>query len=295
MKTMRRANDFLAQYFPWFGIAGGVIITLAVLITAFAYTDQHGVRYSPFNHYISELGYVHVSQGAWLFNGAMVITGVLFLVFCLGLWTLFALTAGVTPGHWPASAQPSFAPAWGFSRWTRLPYHLIVATWYFRSGLLTVLLFGVAFLTQAKDQHRIPKRAVLFSLLAALAYGAFLTLMNTGHPIDMSSLGITPIGTRPTFSLLPIVEWCIFITTELWFLGVALMVKLKKVRRPLRGQAERVAPYGSRLCIILPLSLTAAKWEAAATKTPHYQWVANPIRSYWIPLYSVITKHYSRE
>jgi hypothetical membrane protein len=227
MKTIRRADDFLTQYFPWFGIAGGVIITLAVIITAFAYTDQHGVRYSPFNHYISELGYIHISRGAWLFNGAMVITGVLFLVFCLGLG-LYLRTPWGYAGTVAGISTAVFCAGVGLFSMDRLPYHLIVATWYFRSGLLTVLLFGIAFLAQAKGRHRIPKRAVLFSLLAALAYGAFLTLMDTGHSIDMSSLGITPIGTRPAFSLLPIVEWCVFITTELWFLGVALMVKLKE-------------------------------------------------------------------
>ena len=35
MKTIRRANDLLTQHFPWFGIAGGIVITIAVLITAF--------------------------------------------------------------------------------------------------------------------------------------------------------------------------------------------------------------------------------------------------------------------
>ena len=225
MKAIRRANDLLSRHFPWFGIAGGIVITAAVLITAFTYVDQHGARYSPFNHYISELGYVHVSQNAWLFNDAMIVTGVLFLIFCLGLglylhswWGYAGTLAGI--------GTAVFCAGVGIYSMDRLPYHLIVATWYFRFGLLTVLLYGVAFLTQTKNQRRIPKQAALFSLLAALAYGAFLTLMNTGHPIDMSSLGITPIGTRPTFSLVPMVEWSVFITTELWFLGVALMVKL---------------------------------------------------------------------
>jgi len=227
MKAIRRANDLLTLHFPWFGIAGGILITAAVLITAFAYVDEHGARYSPFNHYISELGYAHVSQDAWLFNSAMVITGFLFLIFCLGLglylhslWGYAGTLAGISTAV--------FCVGVGLYSMDRLPYHLIVATWYFRSGLLTVLLFGVAFLAQARNQHRIPKQAVLFSLLAALAYGAFLTLMDTGHSIDLSSLGITPIGTRPAFSLLPMVEWSVFITTELWFLGVALMVKLKR-------------------------------------------------------------------
>jgi len=67
------------------GLAGGGLIVCASVITALTYHGTNGELYSPFNHFISELGQRGVSQLAPLFNIRLMIGGVLFALFMLGL------------------------------------------------------------------------------------------------------------------------------------------------------------------------------------------------------------------
>jgi hypothetical protein len=99
--------------------------------------------------------------------------------------------------------------------------------WFFRGGLVTVLLFGVAILDQRKNDVRIPKIASLFSLLAALAYGAFLFLATFRSAGNAISTTLSSLDNPPPFRLLAVVEWLVFFTTILWFLGTASIVSLK--------------------------------------------------------------------
>ncbi len=57
-----------------------------------------------------------------------------------------------------------------------LKLHTIAAMTYFRAGLLMVLFFGLAILFQPAGKQIVPPAANLLSLLAFLAYGAFLML-----------------------------------------------------------------------------------------------------------------------
>jgi hypothetical membrane protein len=217
------------HHFRWFGIVGTAIITIASLITGFFFRTSAGYRYSPLNHFISELGWEGHSSLAWLFNVSLIITGILFIFFIVGLgllirgvWAKIAMASGLVTAI--------FCALVGVFPMNHLPQHTFVAMWFFRGGLATVTLFAIAFLVQPRDKIRISKTASLVSIPAFLAFGSFLILATTKIDPLSASTSLGTLTEPPPFRLLAVVEWSVFICTILWFLGVALL--LPRVKHP---------------------------------------------------------------
>jgi len=91
-------------------------------------------------------------------------------------------------------------------------------------GLATILFFTIAIFIQPAGQEVVPRAANIFSGLGVLAYSAFLIQAGRMPVVDASNEILNPsaLPERPRFWLLAILEWAIFITTMLWFLGVSL-------------------------------------------------------------------------
>jgi hypothetical membrane protein len=232
-----RSPALLVRLYPWLGIAGTGLVSIAVLAAALLYSGRHGEAYSLLNHFISELGEPGVSRAALLFNAGLVASGVLFIPCSLGLglhirsaWSLLGAASGVFTG--------AFLAGVGFFPMNNLAPHIFTAMWFFRCGLLTVLLFGIAFVAQRRGRLPVPRGAVAFSALAAAAYAAFLVkaaLPSSGgaHALEAA------FARRPAVWPLAVLEWAVFFTTILWFLGVPL-VAMGSARSLLR-EAQRVA------------------------------------------------------
>lgn len=218
-------KNFIAK-FHWFGIVGSLIIIAAVIIVAATFRNSAREPFSLLNRFVSELGWVSVSQNAWLFNSAIIITGILFILFCLGLG-LYIPNAWAKAGMATGIISAIFCSLVGVFPMNHLQPHTFVAMWFFRCGLATVLLFGIAVLAQNKKDVRIPKVASLFSLLAALTYGAFLFLATFRSAGNVSPATLSSLDNPPPFRLLAVVEWLVFFSTILWFLGTASIVSLK--------------------------------------------------------------------
>ena len=62
------------------GFVGAIIISLGSLLAGLKYREADGEAFSIFNHFVSELGHTVNSQGALLFNAALVIGSL-----CLGI------------------------------------------------------------------------------------------------------------------------------------------------------------------------------------------------------------------
>ena len=75
----------LMETFRYCGMAGCVLLAIAVTWTALSYRGKRQETYSPFNHFISELGEVGVSRQAWVFNAGLIASGILLLPFMIGL------------------------------------------------------------------------------------------------------------------------------------------------------------------------------------------------------------------
>lgn len=208
----------------YFGIGGCFIILLGVLLTALAYRGRKGERFSLLNHFISELGERSISDLALVFNLGLILGGLLLIPFLAHLGVRLNSIwgwLGCLAGFWTAFS----AMMVGLLPMNDLKPHTRAAISYFRGGLATVVLFGLAILLQPAGRVVIPYEANLISLLAVSDYATFLILLNKNWNTDaLNALDPASEAERPRFWLLPFMEWMVFFSTMLWFLVMALMV-----------------------------------------------------------------------
>jgi hypothetical membrane protein len=208
-----------------FGFAGTGMIVLAVLFPARSYRGKRGERYSLLNHFISELGEVGVSKAAWVFNGGLLLGGLMLLPYTIGLGLAFN-----SPLGWVGTAAGIIAvlgvTAVGIFPMNNLKFHAIAAMIYFRAGLLMVLFYGLAILFQPDGKSLIPPAANLLSLLAFLAYGAFLTLPRANKKQQRPKELLDPqqLPERPRVWMLPALEWAVFFSTVAWLFGMTFFI-----------------------------------------------------------------------
>jgi hypothetical membrane protein len=207
------------------GFAGTGLIVLAVLYPAFQYRGKCGERYSLLNHFISELGEVGISGAAWFFNTGLLLSGLVFLPYIIGLGLSFGSFLG-----WMGTTAGIIAAlgvsAVGIFPMNNLKLHTIAAMTYFRAGLVMVFFFGLAILFQSAGKTLVPQAANLFSLLAFLAYGAFLIfprLNNKGQaPANILDPEQTP--ERPRVWAMASLEWAVFFSTIAWLFGMTFFI-----------------------------------------------------------------------
>lgn len=208
------------------GFVGTGLIVLAVLFPALVYRGKSGEHYSLLNHFISELGEVGVSHAAWFFNAGLLLGGLVLLPYTIGLGLTFGSLLG-----WLGAAAGIIAvlgvAAVGIFPMNNLKPHTIAAMTYFRAGLVMVFFFGLAILTQTYGKQVVPPAANMLSLLAFLAYGAFLALPILGKKDEKTANPLDPEQTpeRPRFWAFPTLEWAVFFSTIAWLLGMAFLTK----------------------------------------------------------------------
>jgi hypothetical membrane protein len=216
--------QFIKIYFPFFGIGGSLLILLCMGVTGLVYRGKKGEKYSLFNHYISELGEVGVSKAAAVFNFGLIIAGLAFIPFIIGLgltignvWAKIGLAVGII-------STISCALV-GVFPMNHLKAHYWVAITYFRTGLVMVFLFTVAVFAQPAAGVIFPKASNLAGLLTFLCYAAFLLI--TRPPKEEgeepeSNPDPQKETKRPKYSRETILEWAVFFSTTFWFLILAL-------------------------------------------------------------------------
>jgi hypothetical protein len=224
MMTWDAVRAFLIYDYAYFGLTGSLLIICCILITGLVYRGKQGERYSIFNHYISELGEVGVSRLAPLFNLGLIVGGLVLMPFIVGmglalgsLWGKIALVVGI----WTALS----CAAVGLFPMNHVKSHTWVAMSYFRSGLVTVLLFSLAVFAQTAEFEIVPKLSNLAGLFSVLCYAAFLLIADTSTKKEESEnkvLDPEAQPERPRFWHMTILEWMVFFSTILWFLIIAL-------------------------------------------------------------------------
>lgn len=219
-------RTFLLQTYPLFGFIGSQLMIFAMFTTGIFYRGKKGERYSVLNHYISELGEVGVSKLAWLFNFGLILGGMLLLPFMIGfglelnnLWAKLGMIVGV----WAALS----VMAVGALPMNYLKAHSFVAMSYFRSGLVTVLLFSVAVFMQPAGQEVISKTSNIAGLISLLCYATFLLISDAPKKDkeedgDKNVLDPETEKVRPRVWRITILEWMVFFSTILWFLIIAV-------------------------------------------------------------------------
>jgi hypothetical membrane protein len=216
---------FFREHFEWFGLTACLIVSAALIIPIPLYSGRAGEKYSPLNHFVSELGEAGVSRGAWIFNGGMIAAGLLFLPFTLGLaftinnsWAMAGMVAGLFAAFWLILI--------GVFPMNKLKWHILAALSFFYCGLATILLFSLAIWMQVEEALPIPREFVWIGIVCVLIYILFLT-KNPLQPRDpkvMDFLRVDSSFNRPVIWVMPISEWLVVIVSTLWYLSTALVI-----------------------------------------------------------------------
>jgi hypothetical protein len=196
------------------GFLGAGIISLASILTALVYVGSQGQRYSPLNHFVSELGELGVSQAASLFNIGLIVGALFLLIFLIGLATmlegwfrylfgLVGLVAGVSGmlvGVFPMN---------------NLEAHGQVALTFFNTGWILVALFSVYIIW--KRPAAFPLWLLIPGVLTVLSFIAFLN--------SISGLSVEALA-APTDRVavwdVTIFEWLLIAGVMVWALLVSL-------------------------------------------------------------------------
>jgi hypothetical membrane protein len=208
----------------FFGITGSLVIVLGSLVAALVYCGAQGERYSPLNHYISELGERGVSRWSWSFNLGMIVGGLLVLPCTIGLgllipgvWSKLGLVTGVV-----ATIAASLV---GVFPMNNIKSHNRAAMTFFRLGLVMIICFTLAIALQPAGDTVISRLVALVGLPAIASYSAFLVYSEVEHrasqKADQEAEAVQE-WIRPRVSLLVVFEWLIFLTTIPWFFAVTL-------------------------------------------------------------------------
>ncbi|MHB9034446.1 MAG: DUF998 domain-containing protein [Anaerolineae bacterium] len=216
----------------WFALAGCAILVSSAVAAALLYRGKAGERYSPLNHFISELGEVGVSRGAAVFNYGLIAASVILLPFFAGLAVQLDTIMG-----WAAALAGMTATVYcglvGVYPMNNLKPHTRVAMGYFRFGMLTLLLFGIALLVQPRGSAALPRFLGIVALAATMPYAAFMAegyrvqvraaALAEAEERPMSQEALDPDwqGERPHLWLMPTLEWMVLIMTSLWFVLAA--------------------------------------------------------------------------
>jgi len=227
-----RTSEYAFIIFPMtfsilhiFGFTGTGLIILAVLYPSLVYRGKLGERFSLLNHFISELGEIGVSRAAWIFNTGLLLAGLVMLPYVVGLGIAFGSLLG-----WLGTAAGVIAvlgvAAVGVFPMNNIQAHKIAATTYFRAGLVIVFFFGLAIFFQPSGKVMIPLAANLLSLLAFLAYGAFLAwpLFREKKQTPTDSLEPEQEPERPRIWAFPALEWLVFFSTIAWLFGITFFI-----------------------------------------------------------------------
>jgi hypothetical membrane protein len=208
------------KHFPLWGLVASLVGLVFILTPQLFYEGAEGEAYSMFNHAVSELGELGVSEFAWMFNIGMVLAGILFIPFMIGLGLyidniISKITAIV--GVYSAVSIVFV----GIYPMNYLYEHSISAISFFLSGMIMTFLWGIAILVQ--KEVKIHKGLSLggfinMTIFALFLYGPF---GGFGEP-------------RPEFSMRITLEWAIYwaIVGYLLFLSLYVWRKEKNVESP---------------------------------------------------------------
>ena len=199
------------------GLAGAAIITLATMVTTLAFVGAQGERYSPLNHWISELGATSESELAVVFNLAVIAGGILLALFMAGLgrlvgdgWGGAIAVAGVIAGVGGAlvGVFPMDDPS------THGPATLT----FFLAAPVSIGLFTLWLVRERPSD--VPRALAWPGILTVAAAAAFLVLLFVGEANGISvpddRPGLWPLVALEWLTLVGVLAWVVAVGAVLW-------------------------------------------------------------------------------
>lgn len=206
--------------FAIWGILGSLMILIGLFIPQIGYSGRQGEAYSILNHFVSELGEMGVSHLAIVFNIGLLIGGVFYLVFMIGLGLYIenfvakiAMTLGVL-----TSICASLV---GVFPMNNLEPHYLVAMGFFFGALITLGVFTIAILLQ--KEAKMPKYFSIGGIIVVLVYAWFLYSLFSGNTSSLVNF-----ENRPNIWTLPILEWAAILSVIGDLFLLALYINLKQ-------------------------------------------------------------------
>lgn len=201
------------------GILAVCILLLSSLVTGIAYRGRAGQRFSPFNHFISELGQPGVSRLSAFFNVSMMTCGVLAVVFMAGIALLLkrravylAASTGILAGI-AALLVGAFPINHG-------SVHTGVSIFFFYASLTSVIIFAVII---AADRGRLMPRWLLIPGFASFALFSLLLLVIRASAAPTAILDPN-IVSRPDIWAAAVLEWLSVLSLAAWVLSFSIFV-----------------------------------------------------------------------
>ncbi|MDF1520686.1 MAG: DUF998 domain-containing protein [Brevefilum sp.] len=186
------------------------------MIAGITYRGKEGEAYSPFNHFISELGETGISGSAWAFNIGLMISGVSLI---LGSLSLGLILPGVMAKLGMAAGIISSVGLFfvGVFPMNKIKPHTTAAMAYFRGGLSMVIFFTLAIALQPEGALGLPRAYSFAGLPAILSFGGFLFMIQRAVKKSDDNMLSTKDVKRPNIWPIAILEWSIYVTIVLWF------------------------------------------------------------------------------
>jgi hypothetical membrane protein len=202
------------KHFPLWGMVASLVGLVFILTPQLFYEGSEGEPFSMFNHAVSELGELGVSELAWMFNIGLFLAGILFIPFMIGLGLYIDNIIAKIAAIGGVYSAVSVALV-GVYPMNYLYEHSVTAISFFLSGMVMTLLWAIAILAQ--KEARIHKGFSLggfinMTIFALFLYGPF------------GGFG----GPRPEFSMRITLEWAIYWAIVGYLLVLSLYVWKKE-------------------------------------------------------------------
>ena len=208
------------KHFPLWGLVASLVGLVFILTPQLFYVGAEGEPYSMFNHAVSELGELGVSELAWMFNLGLFLAGILFIPFMIGLGIYIDNIVGKLAMVGGVYSAVSVALV-GVYPMNYMYEHSITAISFFLSGMVMTLLWAIAILVQ--KEVRVHKGLSIGGFINMTIFALFLYGPFEGWG-----------GPRPEFSMRITLEWAIYWAIVGYLLVLSLYVwrKEKNVESP---------------------------------------------------------------
>lgn len=183
------------------GLFGSAAVAATSLLAALAYTGTAGEPYSPLDHWVSELGEIGVSSLATLFNVGLVIGGLCFAIFMIGLAMVRSGPLRYLFGAIGVAAGIAGAFVGVFPMNGPGP-HTLAALAFFDLGWIAV---GLASLDIARHPDR--RFPVWLAALGAATVLACLAFIVSIASLDASTEALAAPDVRPEVWTPAVLEW----------------------------------------------------------------------------------------